>query len=171
MTVKTSSSPTSFETAFRGLAVHRRALVIALHVVLAALSLCVAFLLRFDFGPLSGNSLQMLRMALPFAVGLELLALWHFGALSGLWRYVGIADLVQIIKAVTISSLAFVVAGGLTLGHGFPRSIFLLDYVLTIVLFGGSRLCVRPCPVLWGWNQRGVVREGALPAVGRRVVG
>jgi FlaA1/EpsC-like NDP-sugar epimerase len=135
--------------------VHRKAAVIVIHAVLAFLSLFLAFLIRFDFGGIPPTYGDLFRMALPWAVGLKLLALFYFGSLSGLWRYVGVSDLVQIIKAVTISSLAFVVAVVLTLGHGFPRSIFLLDYVLTIVLFGGSRLCIR------------LFRESFRPAIRR----
>jgi FlaA1/EpsC-like NDP-sugar epimerase len=63
-----------------------------------------------------------------------------FHLYEGLWRYVGMRDILAILKAVTLSSLVFVSSVLMFFGHGFPRSIFFLDWVLCLALVGGMRL-------------------------------
>ena len=125
------------------LADNRAGLMLGLQILLAAASFSLAFLLRFDFGPIPPSYLAKWAVTLPIAVVLKVVALRCLGATRGLWRYVGMSDLVGIIKACTASTLALVVAIVFFYGHGFPRSVYLIDYVLSVVLFGGARFAVR----------------------------
>lgn len=121
---------------------YRRPVIVALHMVLITVAYLLAFLLRFEFclPAVQGDRfLQTLPLLLLFR--LPLFGGFHLD--EGLWRYVSMRDILTILKAVTISSLIFL-AGVLTFfGHGFPRSVFLLDWVLCLVLVGGVRLALR----------------------------
>ncbi|MBW2590008.1 MAG: polysaccharide biosynthesis protein, partial [Deltaproteobacteria bacterium] len=62
----------------------------------------------------------------------------------GMWRYTSIADLLNIIKATIVSTLlilAFILFQYRFIGYS--RSIFLIDWFLTILFISGFRLCVR----------------------------
>jgi FlaA1/EpsC-like NDP-sugar epimerase len=81
---------------------------------------------------------------------------WYFGLYRGIWRYASIPDLVRIVKAVAIG---IVIAGGvsfaLTRLVNVPRSVFVLDGVLLILLLGGPRLIYR-----WVKDRHLYVTEG-----------
>jgi len=101
----------------------------------------VAFRLDMGVGPVPTDAL-LLALPILIAVRMSTLALFHLH--QGLWRYVGISDLVQIIKASTVGSLVFAVLAILLFDrHGFPLSIFLIDWAGNILLLGGVRLFVR----------------------------
>jgi FlaA1/EpsC-like NDP-sugar epimerase len=62
-----------------------------------------------------------------------------------MWRYTSVTDLFNIIKASSISTL-LVVGVILFSPHrflGFPRSVFIIDWCLTILFISGVRLFVR----------------------------
>ena len=87
---------------------NRRAVAIALNAALGALAFLLAFLIRFDFQIIPTAQLKILWIGLPIAAVLKTASAAAFGLTSGLWRYVSIKDLVRIIKAVTISTIAFI---------------------------------------------------------------
>jgi len=61
-----------------------------------------------------------------------------------MWRYTSISDLLNIIKAVSLSTLvvvSFILFG--TRFEGFSRSVFIIDWCFTILLISGFRLSVR----------------------------
>jgi len=122
---------------------NRRGLSVALHLLLGAAAFVLAFFVRFDFTSIPSRYYELMLMALPISTGLKGFAIIYFGLSSGIWRYVGIDDLSRILKAVAASSLAFLVVSLFFFGHGFPRSIHILDFLLTIVFFGGIRFAIR----------------------------
>jgi FlaA1/EpsC-like NDP-sugar epimerase len=132
---------------------------VATHVVLFALAYFTAYALRFDFelDPLRGG--QFLT-TLPLLVPVRLIVFWRWGMFRLYWHHVGFRDLIGLLSAVTLSSLLFVVVlyfGGW--GYNMPRSVFIIDWVLTIFFCGGVMLATR------------YVRELRLePAAGRRTL-
>src|SRR5207248_2313990 len=80
------------------------------------------------------------------AVGARLLpvGLFLFGVYRGVWRYVGIRDLINLVKAVLAGSIATVIA--LLLAYrfqGLSRSVFVLDGLLLLFFTTGARLLIR----------------------------
>jgi FlaA1/EpsC-like NDP-sugar epimerase len=122
---------------------YRRPLVLAFHVALIPLGYYVAFALRFDI-PVPGRQLTLFWITLLFLLPIRLAAFAAFGLFRGWWRHVGVQDLIDLVKAVTISSAALLAIVFMmdTLG-GFPRSIIILDWIVAIFLFGGLRFSVR----------------------------
>jgi FlaA1/EpsC-like NDP-sugar epimerase len=107
-------------------------------IVLCALLL--AWLLRFDF-TLPYRSL--LLASAPILVVIRLIALRIFNLNRGWWHFSGVSEAIDILKAVTLGSLAFWVFMR-TLGIlSFPRSIYLLEWVLTVGFLAGARLLSR----------------------------
>lgn len=122
---------------------HRRWLILCWHILLLALTYYASFLLRFDF--LISHKYQLLFLdTLPILLLVKIPILSFAGLLRGWWRYAGIADLLDILKAATASSLLIFLALQLFFPQsGFPRSVLLIDLLLTICALGGVRLSVR----------------------------
>ena len=69
---------------------------------------------------------------------------WIFKLHKGMWRYAGVSDLVQVFKVATFGTLGILACVVFTHpASGFPRSIYLLDWNATILLFGGIRFASR----------------------------
>lgn len=120
----------------------RRPLVVGVHLCLFAAAYGLAFGLRFDFA-LPHAELKRLAVTVLALVVLRAAAFAMFHLYEGLWRYVGMRDVTTIIKAVTLSSAIFTTADLIVGGHGFPRSVIVLDWVLCVVLTGGLRIATR----------------------------
>src|ERR1700722_735398 len=92
-------------------------------------SLVVAWLLRFDF---TIPYRSVLLLAVPVLVGARLGAMAYFGLLRGWWRYVGIRDGMDILKAVGTGSIVFWLVMRIALrAAAFPRTIYILEPLLT----------------------------------------
>jgi FlaA1/EpsC-like NDP-sugar epimerase len=121
---------------------HRRLVIVGVHLALVTVAYLLAFILRFEFH-LSASELERLLRTLPFLLLARMAVFAWFHLYEGLWRYVGMRDILAILKAVTLSSLIFVATVLAFSGHGFPRSVFALDWVLCLSLVGGIRLALR----------------------------
>lgn len=113
--------------------------------LLGAAALTGAFLLRFE-GQIPLDDRMRLFAALPVAILLRIISVLYFEVPRGLPQYVGIVDVIRILKAASVGTLSFVVVVVLLFGHGFPRSIFIIDYLLTVAAYGGSRFALH---MLW----------------------
>ncbi len=128
----------------KALALHQRQpLVWTLNIVFAASSYAAAYFARFDTVHFSTNIWNILLASLPIAVGLKILCLLRFKVFSGLWRYVSAHDLLRLMKAMTVYSLGFVTLTILAWGHRIPRSVYVLDFAFSVLVFAGVRLSVR----------------------------
>jgi UDP-GlcNAc:undecaprenyl-phosphate GlcNAc-1-phosphate transferase len=116
----------------------RQVLMVALDLVLIVLAYYAAHLLRFETDAalyLTGG-----YRSIPTVMIAQLAGLAGFGLYQGVWRYIGPRDLLQIVKAVTVGTMATVVI--LTYVYrfeGFSRTVFVLDGLLLILFIGGTR--------------------------------
>lgn len=129
---------------------HRRPLVLAGQAVLAGAAYWVAFALRFD-GAIPPAEFAALEATLIPLVIIRLAAFGAFGLHRGFWRHFGQQDLITLTKAVSVGSLVFllVLIASKSLGP-VPRSVLVLEWMVTLLLAGGVRFAVR------------CVREGRL---------
>lgn len=121
---------------------YRRAYIIAVHLLLWAAAFFGAFLLRFDF-TVPGEYFPELWSWLLVLLGARAVSSFVFGGFHGLWRYTGTRDLVALLKATSVSSVVFVVFIAFAGFRAFPRSIFIIEWLLSIMLVGGLRLGIR----------------------------
>jgi len=122
---------------------YRRIFIIAFHAMLLAFAFFLSFLLRFEFA-IPFDQLKWMYKVLPALLILKTLVFYYFGVYYGLWRYVSINDIWQIFKASVISSVLFVLLVVFFHGlQGFPRAIFILDFLLSFVLVSGIRFFTR----------------------------
>ncbi len=115
---------------------------ILLQVLLVFCSVTLAWLLRFEFTMPSREVL--LAAALPILLLMRMAGLARFRLLHGYWRYTGVSDVEDIIKAVGIGSLGFVLAERWVLGvRDFPASIYVSEALLATGMLAGVRLFSR----------------------------
>ena len=123
--------------------VYRRPLVITLQLGAAILSHHVAFWLRFD-GDIPPAQTVMFIDMLPWLIVIRALSFIPFRLYEGLWRYAGLWDLRNIVGATLSGSVAFFVLVRWRFGlTGYPRSVFLIDSLVLILLLGGMRMLRR----------------------------
>jgi FlaA1/EpsC-like NDP-sugar epimerase len=122
--------------------VKQNRLFIALgEIVLVALSLTIAWLLRFDFG---FPNARVLFSAMPLLVVLRLLGMARFNLFHGYWRHTGITDALDILKAVALGSVGFLAAERWVLGEKrFPLSVYFIEALLTVCILVGVRVLSR----------------------------
>jgi FlaA1/EpsC-like NDP-sugar epimerase len=102
-----------------------------------------AYLLRFDFSVEPYYRGQIIRL-LPFLLPGKIFAFFLFGMYRGMWRYTSLNDLWRLVQACLLSMLFYIAATLYIYGYeGVPRSVFLLDAMLTFLLCGGLRLGIR----------------------------
>ncbi len=110
--------------------------------VLIGLSFTVAFVIRFDGLPAMYAS--VIAQTLPILIPLKLVTFFYFGLYRGLWRYVGMQDLINIVKAVTVSSvLAVVVVTMVFRFENYSRAVFAIDWMVLLLTVSGVRVMIR----------------------------
>ena len=110
--------------------------MLTLYGALAGVALVLAFLLRFDFR-LPETRLPMILEALAIVVPLKIVVYSSLGPYRGWGRHVGMVDALAVLWANSIASGWFLLAGALWLGPAFPRSIYVLDFLLCFLLATG----------------------------------
>jgi len=121
----------------------RRILEVLVDAVLIGLAYAASFVIRFD-GDIPPQQLRVLAESLPVIFSLKLVVFASFGLYSGVWRYVGMRDLIAILKAVTLSSVLSIAAMTMLFRFDlFPRTVFVIDWMLLLLLVSGVRVLIR----------------------------
>ena len=80
-------------------------------------------------------------VALPLLLAVRLAAMARFNLFHGYWRYTGVADALDIVKAVGIGSVGFVIIErGIAAEKNFPLSVYFIEAILTTVALVGVRV-------------------------------
>ena len=119
------------------LRLYRLAALWLVHVCVFAVSGVTAFLLRFDFQLRPPERLHLLY-GLAIWVPAKILAFHLFQINRIWWRYASLPDLLRI--AISLFSGAVVSpAAIISISAGFPRSVFILDFLICLILM--SAVC------------------------------
>lgn len=121
----------------------RRVFEVLLDVILVVLAYYLAHAMLF--GPLgAAPAWQTFLESLPVILAVKMAVFLVAGVYRGLWRYVGLDNVVVYAKAVLISSMASVLVLLFVFRvDGFARSVFLLDAVLLFTFVTASRVAFR----------------------------
>ncbi|MBE9523640.1 MAG: polysaccharide biosynthesis protein, partial [Chloroflexi bacterium] len=129
----------------------RNRLLLAGDIFLVVVAVLGSFVLRLELGPLFGYYF-------PQAIWMTLLSLiikpvvyYFFGLYRRLWAYASTRELVLIISAVSAATVVLSIAVTLMTYIqslfpeyiGFPRSVLVIDWLLSILLAGGLRFASR----------------------------
>ncbi len=123
-----------------------RVLQVCADGILVALAFYLAFRLRFlDQSDLPHRYWILFAQSVGFVIALKLIVFAAFGMYQKWWRYVSGRDFLQIVRAVTVASAILVVAFTVLrpFAHNLPRSVAVMDFLITLMLITGARLAVR----------------------------
>ena len=118
-------------------------IILCVDLLILAGSLYLAQMIRFEFN-VPTRFWVMFNRALPFVLVIKILCFYFFDLYRGMWRYTSISDLLNVIKATSISTLIVIT---LILFEsrfeGYSRSVFIIDWCFTVFLISWFRLIVR----------------------------
>lgn len=130
----------------------RLPLILLLNATFSVVGFVLALCLRydFDFFEFVGGSRTVPLLVIPalLLVACRHASYMYFGLNKGYWRYATTVDLANLFKAHFLSTLMFTAALYTTLLAvfnlpGFPRSVIIIEFALSILISGGSRFLVR----------------------------
>jgi len=133
-------------------------IILFIDVFLLATTWYVSHLVRFDFDIPPVNWIVSKRI-LPLMLLTKTITFYFFDLYRGMWRYTSIADLLNVIKASSFSSLliiSFVLFS--TRFLGYSRSVFIIDWFLTILIISAFRLSIR---LYFEWTEEDRFFQGA----------
>ncbi|QWR77189.1 polysaccharide biosynthesis protein [Candidatus Magnetomonas plexicatena] len=125
--------------------------------LIIAASLYLAFYIRFDFSSdLVDRYLQLIVFFLPIFMIVKVSTFYVFRIYSITWRYVGLNDLIKIVNSLIASEMVLIgviyymflpetarfssLLGG---GIVFPRSIVVIDWILSLMFMSAIRISKR----------------------------
>ncbi|MGE4554481.1 MAG: polysaccharide biosynthesis protein [Desulfovibrionaceae bacterium] len=136
--------------------------------VIFTAALLGAYLLRFDLALPEAYRAQVLGM-LCWVVPVKLALFFGFGMYKGMWRYTSLPDFYRL-QAVTLLQ-SVLIAGGYWVETGFagyPRSVFVLDWVYTLFGRVGLRVDIRSFSALRsGTDAAEPARRALMVGAGR----
>lgn len=122
---------------------YRMPIVIGIQFVIFGVANYLAFFIRFD-GYIPYTDFYLFITYLPLILILRIIFLYFFSLDKGLWRYASVRDLVDIMAATSSGTILLLVIIRYILGDtAYPRSIYLLDWLLNVFLLGGVRMLRR----------------------------
>jgi len=111
--------------------------------VLVAAAYYLSFYLRFD-GQIPEGFFDLFSRTAIIVVVMNLVFFFSFNMYRGMWRYTSLNDLKRVVGATLASSLALsFYLLFISRIQGFPRSVFVMNFLLTLLFIGGIRVGVR----------------------------
>jgi len=121
----------------------KQVLQILVDVIVINIAYVSAYLLRYE-GILSDSNLELIETSLPIIILTKMAMFGVFGLYRGEWRYIGINDMIQVFKSVSLGTLLCIaIIFILYRFEGYSRAVFLIDYVLALLMIGGARVLIR----------------------------
>jgi len=118
-------------------------IILSIDITLLCLAYFLSYFIRFE-GKIPPEGISNIKNTVWLIIPFKIFVFFLFNLYRGMWRYTGINDLINLIKATFVSSTVIIlVILYLHRFEGYPRSVFVIDAFLTLVLIGGVRLFIR----------------------------
>jgi len=116
-------------------------------LLIIVITIVGSYVLRLELGAAYRFYLPSAYWMIGVSLVIKPLVFYYFGLYQRIWLYASTQELKLIVTAVTTASV-FVSAAMVslfTLGvfNGFPRSVLIIDWILSILLIGGLRFTLR----------------------------
>ena len=121
----------------------KRIAEVLIDLILISVAYIGAYLLRFG-GVIYSEDIELIKKSLPIIIVIKFSYFFLFGLYKSEWKYAGLNDLVMILKGTILSSLTIMAYAVLVERlEGFSRSVFIIDWLLSVLLLSGSRISLR----------------------------
>jgi len=112
-------------------------------VFAGAIAYYFAFVLRTSSFTFQDSFLVFLK-TLPVIILIKFTAFNYFELHRAIWKYTGTQELISILKASGFATLGIIfVIFTLSRGEGYPRSVPIIDWLLTVAFIGGTRFIIK----------------------------
>jgi FlaA1/EpsC-like NDP-sugar epimerase len=122
---------------------YRLLFILLFQAFLVVVSYIASFYIRFDFY-IPVSYFRVFYKALPLLLIARMVAYLYYKIHASSWRFVSIKDLMDTLKAVLLGSVLFVIQMVFIYRlEEFPRSVFILEALISAMLMGGTRFMIR----------------------------
>jgi len=115
---------------------------IVLDIIFVNVGMLAAFWARFGWLKLDDIYISTYMQVMPIYTVIMIAIFYVFGMYDSLWKYASIDDVVSITLATALGTVINM-AGLYLIMIRFPRSIYLLSWLFTLLLVGSGRLVFR----------------------------
>ncbi|MCJ7695046.1 MAG: polysaccharide biosynthesis protein [Anaerolineaceae bacterium] len=116
-------------------------------ILLSAICVLASYVLRLELVVIFPTYLKSVLWMIGVAVLVKPLVYYFFGVYRRVWRYASIRELVLLLSAVSVASVAVssIMIGlyALKAFIGFPRSVLAIDWLLSFLVIGAFRFSLR----------------------------
>ena len=119
----------------------RRLALVGVDLCVSCFAFVLAYLMRYEWQ--IPEDPRFLLQPLAMVAIVRPLTLLYFGLYQGIFAYFGMYDIMALVRAVTVGSLAVAGLTFLTGMQSFPRSVLVLDCFLAFLMLGGLRAALR----------------------------
>ena len=111
--------------------------------ILICIAYMSSYIMRYE-GIIDYYNFGLIAKSLPIIIVIKLLAFSVCGVYGSIWRYIGLSELLNIVKGVLLGSIASVVVLVIAFRfEGFSRMIFVLDAMVLLILMSAVRIAFR----------------------------
>ncbi len=125
----------------------RNRYVLLADVILVVVSVLGSYVLRLELGAAFSFYLPSAYWMIGTALVIKPLVYYYFRLYRRMWIYASVQELKLIVAAVSAASvmLSVVMVSFFNLGlfTGFPRSVLIIDWLISLILVGGLRFTIR----------------------------
>jgi UDP-GlcNAc:undecaprenyl-phosphate/decaprenyl-phosphate GlcNAc-1-phosphate transferase len=140
----------------------RRIFELLFDFLLIGVSYYLAFWTRFGLN-MTSTSMELYLISWPIALGIAFGSFYVLGIYRGLWRYVGVNDLIRYVIACALAGgIAWLVTGAIFPGEPFTGNVFLLFSLFLLLGLAGSRTSFQVMDRIYTRQFSGVDKENVL---------
>lgn len=121
--------------------IFRRLTLVFFDICIVIFSLYFSFILRFD-GKVPEQHIEQFKDTYIFVIIITVICFFALNLYGRIWKYASINELISIVLATAFSSLA-VLGYTFMIQNTYPRSIYLLYWLLLTACAGGFRFIIR----------------------------
>lgn len=122
---------------------YRLPIIIVFHLFSIVFAYLGAFYIRFDF-KVPPEYFTALYNTLPLILFSRIILYFYYKIYTASWRFTYLRDLMDIVKSVIFGSVLFLILlVFMDKLKGFPRSVILLEAILSISIIAGTRILFR----------------------------
>lgn len=125
----------------------RNRYVLLFDLIFMVFSVLGAYALRLEMGALFYFYLKSAYWMIAVSLVIKTIVYYAFGMYRRMWVYASVKELRLIISAVTTASVlvtgVMIFISTLKVFNGFPRSVLIIDWLLSLAMVGGVRFMLR----------------------------
>lgn len=121
--------------------VKKRLFLVMIDIFIINISLCLSFILRLDWQIVIGF-IKYYHSTFPVITLLTLLCFWKSCLYNRLWKFASINELLSVVSATTAATV-LTCAYTMIIDKMYPKSIYILYWLLLTTLAGGLRFTIR----------------------------